>query len=247
VNEEAKTKRHAWSLTGGLLVGDQAKNVKLQTGDLSTSGYNYFTVQLGTTAPPPTAAGNSGFDAVATIHFNVNGNPITRQIGVGQGMEISGPAESIVVIVNDTTPASWIDGVHAVLGAPYTVTVSIVPGTRVGDTQALLRNAVGTLGNFGGLFTLTPSGGLTPDAFIPVPQDAGVVGFWIADLPSGAGTGAELHVAEISPASIPVFVFQLSDSLPHFVPLVPGATQIFVFNKDAVNSTTVSILWVIDG
>jgi len=217
--------RHrTWGISGTLITGDTNKIVTIQTGDLSESGYAYYTIMFGIDVGEAIAP-----TAVATISWIVNGNAVSRQVTVGNGVEISGPADAISLRIDDKTPETDYPA-----GTSYSVTALIVPGSRVGgNTQPLLNGGV----------TAVAAASATN---IPIPQNAGVVGAWVSFFTTD-GSAPKAVVREIVlTSSSNLFGFGLVQSEPIYVPIVAGADTLHVINDGAVDGDF-SVVWAIDG
>lgn len=236
--------RHVtWSQSGTLITGNKAGVVSLQTGDLSDLDYKYYTIQFGVIPPNVSPLTNAGYQALATITWSVNGNPITRQVSVGQGIEISGPADSITVRVQDATPTPGF----APAGSVYTVTISCSPGTRAAtaQNQPLLypTPTVQTSGSSAPA-QLGVNGSASDTATFNVPQGAGVTGYWVS-VAASITISPNLDVQQMAGATLFEHIFaQLN---PLFVPLAPGANQVVIQNLDTQHGASVSFMWTIDG
>ena len=218
------TGKITWAQSGNLITGDPNGSVNLQTGDLGDREYRYYTVQF-TTDPP---GDGSPFAAIATVTYSVNGNPIVRQLSVGQGVAISGAADSIVVRVVDSTPTG------TATGAQYGVTITCCPGTRAPNGEPLLIMP--------GEIAVPPGGAIS----VPVPQGVGIIGMWISAT-TASGDDPKEVVSEISTALISIFTFGLNSPTPIRVPVPPGTVSIDIEDNQPGEDTGVSIIWIIEG
>jgi hypothetical protein len=219
-----------WGITGPLTTGNTTKAVTLQTGQMEQEGYAYVTVKFGVQAP----VNGLGYAANATITFMVNGNPIRRVVSVGNGVEISGPADAVIVQVNDLTPASFDNP-----GQPYSVTIQVAPGTRSSSAQPLLNDVNGTYNILSGALEV-----------IQIPANSGVIGVWVAAFSETAGVTDPNVAVSMQPSAISatqIFEFALTDPTPVYVPIAPGASTLIAANRDATHVASFSVLWVIDG
>jgi hypothetical protein len=214
-----------WSQSGPMAC-NTGSVVLLAADGLLQYGYAYYTVKFGVNPPP----NDNGYEATATVTFKIKGNQIVRQISVGNGVEISGPADAIDVMVNDTTPTAFLNN-----GAPYTVTIAIAPGTRVSSTKATL---------IGGTLVLNASA----STLIPVPQNAGVVAVQFSAVSRAAASPVPTVIGNMqASASGGLFFFGAVDPKPFEIPVVAGAIRMSVTNEDAVNQVFISYNWIIDG
>ena len=232
--------RKSWSQSGQLVTGDPAGVVSMQTGDLTTLDYSYYTVTLSSTPP----ADGAGYAALATVQFVVNGIPNVRQVTVGQSVEISGPADSITVRAIDDTPAAW-----GTTGQPYSVSMTCVPGTRVSNGQPLLRDRnAPTTGANPGSYTLTPG----EIVGIPVPQGIGIIGAWVSanetvvPLANPAVLVDEIG-GPLFAGAYTTFQFQITTPEPLKVIIAPGTGILAVENTDTSNQVIFTLVWIIDG
>jgi hypothetical protein len=218
-----------WATSGKLTTGGtglgSGQPVTLQADNLDQLDYSYYTVMFDISS----AVGS--VSAVANVLWTVNGNQMLRQVSVGSGVEISGPASSIKVIVSDNTNANINTA-----GQVYSVTIAIAPGTRVSTSQPLLQDPGG------GVYHLVAHATVN----VPVPSDCGVIGMWISAA-TGAGITPDVSVIEQTTATVAAYQFGLDRQEPIYVPIVPGTASIFVDNLDAVNNVNVSIVFAIDG
>jgi hypothetical protein len=101
-----------WSQSGLLQTFVSTDKVKCQANMPRSI---YYTVQFAITAPSPVEFSNGAgglipypfvYRAVATVRWNVEGNNVQRQLDVGQGTVISGPAQGFSVSVQDATDST---------------------------------------------------------------------------------------------------------------------------------------------
>lgn len=229
-----KGAKRTWALSADLETGVGTQSTVQTSGDLQDSGYSVFTVRFGVIPP----ANGKGYNGVATILFTVARNPVIRKVSIGQGVEISGPADSIKVAVQDTTPAAYANA-----GQPYKATVQIAPGTRISPVPPTLDDI--SVGG-SGIYALPVSGATQT---IPVPQGVGVLGAYLAAA-SNSPTSLTPDVSctwDSSGVVTNLYNFGLTVPEPQLVWLPPGAISLVAGNRDSTNIATLSVLWVIDG
>lgn len=191
-------------------------------------GAETFTVQfamnLALGAPTPRC--------VAFLSWVINGNQVTREIDVGNGVSISGSGTGLQVQVQDQS--SGIYNVNP--QTPYSVTALLTPGVRASQSQLPTLQA-GTVNaiNVGSF------------AVFPIPPNAGVRAALVtATPPVGFGALKSTVIANASNATTQFTTWDPS-VVTGFVPIPPGATQVVVYNIDATYAALVSCTWGIDG
>ena len=136
-----------------------------------------YTVRFGVN---PTTAGDRSllettFRCVATIHWKVGGQVVTRQMDVGQGAAISGACEGVDIDFQDMTPTDP----DAPLNIPYRVTVQVVRGGRTNYFTPATLGATTDIVNSvpseqTGVVALNAAGSPDGNARYPIPRNAGV-------------------------------------------------------------------------
>lgn len=228
--------------------GGWSASVPMKIGqDEPQSGLNptfpiadYYTVRFGVSAPP------SGiFACTATIQWVVEGNIITRQVSVANGIAISGTGQSVDVKLLDVT-SEVVGGVE---GEDYSVSIQVSRGTRPIETAPPILQAELSAAE---LFTPPgpPIGGvgailMPPGTLIAydVPATAGVVAVEVSVSP------ALLNSFSVLQTNAAAFVFKATDPSVQtgFVALEPGATTVTVSNNDPTESAYVTVTWGIEG
>lgn len=205
--------RDGWSKTGDLVeTGTQiATGLYTMQADFSVgrggSGAQYYTMKFGVPVPAPSA------QARAEIRWKAEGTDVRRLIDIGNGVSISGTAQAASVEVFDvTSPIKQDFTPNPFLGTKYRVDTLITPGVRP-DILAPPRLTplrddwtgpggggahLGTLVNGSGVIippTVGAAGG--PDAFVMVPQNAGVISFYYRVYGYAVGTGLPSQIQDI--------------------------------------------------
>jgi hypothetical protein len=256
--EEMNAKTGGWGQSGRLIQGN-ARVVSAQFPLAQVAAE--YTVQIDMDAPP-------GTEAQAKVVFSVRGQTdVTRQMSVGQGVSVTGVADSINVQVRDYTTTAYITPkttsypdpitglpITVTQGSPYSVSISIAPGTR-GPTQVwgptLLPLSptnqpiaeqtlyyVGSVDN--------PSGTLV----VPIPQGVGVTSYLVlCNTRSSANPTPLASVQQMvsEPTGGP---YSVATSQPNngWTPIVNGANELLITNLQpgSVNQYC-TVIFGIDG
>lgn len=221
-----------WQQSGTLVTGDFQRSFSMQKDFSPFAGV--FTIQLGVIAPQSSPGVPSGFEAIADVSWSVAGSTIRRRISVGNGVEISSPAQAVNVVVHDRS-----DPLLAVAGLEYVVFVQATPGSRASVGQPPTLNA------FSQNQPVPAASGLV----VPLPPDAGVISVEASILTVNPGVA-------LAPNTIGLFMhglggvtvksFDITDAAPQFVAVPPNVTDIEIHNFGAVGINA-NISWGIDG
>jgi hypothetical protein len=180
------------------------------------------------------------YSAMVHLRTSENGNTVKRRFHVVNGTSISVAGRVLDLRIQDVTPTTQpLSGSPTPgAGTKYTVSVVVERGTRASDNFPTL---------YGGIFSLTESGGLTPSVTIPIPPEAGVVSAEVCALSASTPPGASEVIVEFGmPTGAILKAYRVIDK-PGFVIVPPGATQILIANQDAANAALVTLTWGIDG
>jgi hypothetical protein len=183
--------------------------------------------------------------AEAQITWTVEGNRVRRRVTVGNGVSVTGTAESVEVIVRDVT----LDGAAFPAGfdPSYVVSAQVTRGTRPAQQQppTLIPDppdatwvqgavAVPALNASTGLVVPSDTGAIALNAVIVSDAPAGAV------LPQGSVTIMELEGGVVRREYDP-------REYGAWVPLLPSASSVVVRNYNAGTSIRASLLFGIDG
>jgi hypothetical protein len=237
-------RKDGWSQSGPLRVNAPNDSVSLQANFPIADVY---TIQFGVSSPP-----SNIYRAVATITWTVEGNPITRQVDVGNGVSISAPSQAVKVIVNDATNTTT----GGVPNEKYGVTISITRGTRPYTGQPATLKAINPAGTIA-IFLLTGIGGGASVAAYAIPQNIGVISVEVTavggdptsapPLP-GAPTLPNVTITHANgPNNLKRYLYTDQVSGVGFVSLSPQTTTIFLSNGSPTNNVFVSVTYGIDG
>jgi len=213
---------------------DQSKTVSLQANFAQGKrGAGPYTIQfsIGPQLKFRLLQGGNPTQAEATIDWSVEGNTIRRVVSVSNGMSVSGVAQAVRVVVNDTTlpntPAQPGD---------YLVEITVAPGTRPGSNifPTLMRAVNSTL--IGAGLTIT----------IPIPEGIGIssISVPIASVPGGPIPDQGLQVKQGN--TVPTDFVTYDPRTDQWVPLFPGATVIRLTNNTAFQILAM-VIFGIDG
>lgn len=240
--------KKGWSVNGTLAQGVSKKRVALQAkfGKIGT-----YTVQFGVVLPTTEALAPCPTRIKATIVWSVEGNTVTRQVTVGNGLQISGTGEAVSVLVEDNTLANNNGSPDADI--EYVVSVLITPGTRPSKEMppVLLSeetDAASQLAGFThGTIEIAPAGNFEFD----IPENAGVIAFYLGIYtPSEAVAAADAILGRfLHTGGGIVGQFDATPGRGYagtWIPLTPGANQIQIFNNTALN-VVVTMIYGIDG
>lgn len=227
-HKEGKT--GGWSNTIPLLT----KNAKTGSFQCTFPTAGYYTVQFGVQAPQ-TVGSLTVFSAIATITWKVEGNTVVRQVSVNNGVSVSGTGQGVNVIFADNTPDVGQPG-----QAPYSISVQVSPGARPSQNQPailLLPNQYET--------EIAPSTGSVFD----IPNNAGVISMEPAAVASDGAVVTQPHYEVIFVSVAQAFKnYVIADGGPQgFLPVPPGATQMFISNLSATDTLIFTPTWGIDG
>ena len=234
-----------WSQSGPITCGNKDNPVLFQV-NFPDNQADYFTVQFGVSqALFPTGPHINipvPFDVYAILQFKVEGNVIQRIVSVNNGTTISAPGEALAIRVVDNTvyPGS--------LGAKYTVTIQVTPGTRPNTEQpaTLYWSYPIDTNNTG----FSESQIIAPgdELIVPVPTKTGVISFnlqAVGNSATGANIASDVTVNQLASS---IQIAQVSNPEPtEFVSLVASASNLQIENNDQTNPVTVAINWGIDG
>ncbi len=234
-------KHNGWSIAGTLQRENAQKKLSLQRA-FGPEAAGAYTVQfsLQPLGPEPTIK-EAARRTVADIEWSVAGNTIRRRISIGDGTTISGNAEAVRVVLSDATPF-YVNHDTSF----YEVSITIIRGTR----QTTL---VPPILNIGDPSVLGISGGGSNDVTIPVPQGVGVNGFYSSVTAALAAT----HVWAALPAGTVEAYQRQNGATPaemyfdptsyQWIPLLPGAGQLYFANTSLTLEINLKVLWSIDG
>jgi hypothetical protein len=239
----APERRSGWSQSGTLTSQSSGGTVGLQANFVEPGPY---TVQFGIVPP----ADGSAVEATATVEWSVAGNVIQRQLTVGNGVEISAPAEAVKVIIVDATPSTFAGG-----GQTYFVSINVVRGLRANYSRPpILRGVLppGTNVSEGGYLQVLGTSGGANDAtgVIVIPPQAGAISVEVLAWNQNTTDGQPyLLVQEFSDSigSTIVAEYAVHTSQGGFTTLNPSARSIQITNKDTVNICDVAFNLGIDG
>jgi hypothetical protein len=232
MNEQREPKT-GWQQNGVLITGKRDESVHLQQVFPRSE---FYTVQIGVTppaslAPPDTTVPGFGiYDAVADIEWSVEGATNRRTVSVGNGVSISGPAQSVKVNAYDQS--STLFGQHE-----YIVTIQCSKGTRPSQDQPPTLRGYPTV--------VSVLGGAT--SVLDIPPDAGVI-------------SVETSVGVLAAAALPIkaLVLQVNGAgqilkqydptvQTGFVPVAPNATQVELINLSVGDTYRLQFTWGIEG
>lgn len=251
----------AWSSSGNLFFpGLDGADVLRQSAAITLQAefkkLGFYTLQFGI-QPPPTLA--NGFDVAgnifttADIQWSVKGNTIRRFINVYNGTTISGAGEAITVRVRDVSdPISFIE-----VPTKYQVTASLIPGARPSLANGMPpiftpRTLIESPGSGAGVALPPPyvlEAGTTP-LIIPVPQNCGITSLMLniaseateaSDPPQLLTNQRILIEHRNSSARLNMSNY---DAAYNFQPLVPGTTEIYVYNIPVTEADVNPTVWV---
>jgi hypothetical protein len=211
-------KARGWSASG-VIHTNATDTVSLQ--QVFPEAGNY-TVQFAVNPPNSTTF----LKPTAIIQWVVQGNTVTRQVDVGNGVSVTGVGESVKVVVQDVNG----DPTHVAYG----VSIVVAPGTRASTSlPPTLSGTNVTLGVGGSVSLPVPPAGVTS------------VEVAIAGVLTSSPTG--VLVSQFNAATTVKEYDVLPDTTAGFVSLAPGAAEVSVANLDAAHSVNVTITWGIDG
>ena len=231
-----KSHKHTrWAQTGTLTTGNTSRIAKMQA-DLSELEDTYVTIVFGVT--PPQNGGS--FYATATINASINGNPITRQVSVANGTEISIAADAVSIFTVDSTPAALGNA-----NQDYSVTMTVVPTVRSPVVPALLHDATSAQS---GPYNVVGGASVS----IAVPQGVSVVGAIVTAVSAQTSQVPNVQMQEMTTNNlgaqiVDTYMIGLVTPSPQTVNLVPGANSLKFINKDPANAVNISILWIVQG
>lgn len=222
-----------WQQSGELVTTDHNKSFSMQRNFAPYAGV--YTIQFGVIPPtdPLNPSSVVAFEAEADISWAVEGGTIRRRVSIGNGVEISAPAQAVNVVVHDVS-----DPLVSFAGRPYVVFVTCAPGPRASTSQ------LPTLVEFSLNQSIGPASGL----IVPVPDGAGAISVEVTiftDVP-GVALAPNTVVVQQDAGLGTVKLYDITDKAPLFVPLAPNAISIEVHNFGAV-PIRAQVTWGIDG
>lgn len=188
-----------WSATGTMTNDGQSKAAHLQVNFLEREGTpgpsKNYTVQfsVGPTKIRSTQAlSPKPVNPIAEIVWSVEGNSVRRLVSVTNGMSVTGVGEAVKVSVSDATLSSF-----AGQAVDYQVDITVAPGSRASIQQPPTyypeeREQSGVFAIIGTGPQAAP--GVTAD--IVVPQNAGVISYFLEWLAFVQGTEALIAVTQ---------------------------------------------------
>lgn len=224
------SKKKGWQQAGPLATNDTTKFVTLQANFEDEPG-NY-TVQFGIVkGPNPAGTTGGAFACKADIYWSVEGQTVKRTVSVGNGVSVSGIGQGVKIRIYDASNAVFGPGNYE-----YIVSAQVVKGTRpnVGKPPTIWTPVT----------TIAAGGGIA----YQIPADAGVI-------------SANIEIGVVAPGVYPVsadvfiqgptgvYLSQFDPNVvgPAFVPIPPGASQVFIQNNSAADSYRVQVNFGIDG
>ena len=228
------TRIDGWGGVASMLTQQGGKQPALQADRLS--GASLYTVQF--SVSKPVLAGSNGiFAAIAVINWIVAGTPVTRRISVTDGKSISGVGQGVVVSCFDVTP-----DLEQEPNAPYKINVTVARGSRPAQGQPP------TLSLFDQQFQGAAAIAANGTALLEIPQNSGAISVEIVASSADTAVDTNLLVQHVSDGGANVYkTYRIKDSLPGFVPIADGATEILITNLDGTNAVNVSTAYGIDG
>ena len=234
-----RSKKRGWSSTAMLYQGGlNAQGVGQTNGLVLAADFSPHAVEfmiqfqvtgLGTGA---NAASQIPARPIATVSWMVENGTITRRFDVNNGMTFTGVGQSVNVRVDDMSDPK-ADFNKNYDGANYSVTCTVVPGTRPAQNQPP------TL--WEGLHHILKASGVT----VEIPKDAGVISVEV----TGYSINPPLNV-QVSYVSggVTLKTWDLV-AFPGFIPVPPYATELTITNQDTGegHAADISVQWGIDG
>ncbi len=231
----------AWSRSDKLVTSSVTPSNLLVSLQKNFPEAGTYTIQFGLAPLGEDPSNKQAIECEALITWGAGGNSITRRVSVGNGVSISGTADSVRVVARDVSTGSD--------GAFYNVTILVTKGVRAPFQPPLLVPTLELSGGPNNPIVLAPGASHT----YPVPRDAGATSVCVI-----AGTGI---IAVPPVASIPeqeARVVQLGPGLIgalksydarnfEFVPLAPGCTDVMVYNGTVAGSLRFHVSFGIDG
>lgn len=233
--------KDGWQVSGPLFIQDPNQKVKL-LADFSKSRYGagMYTAQLSLGVIPP----GSNPDVTATLVWKVEGAQIVRKVSVGNGISVSGQAQGVEIILQDTTVFTSIP----LVGAQYEVIAQVAPGVRAGRAfPPILRGTANGVVPNSRLWPKVTAGGGSVQFLTPL--EAGVISVVPEVVADTFGTVLDPYkviaiqrdsFGNVLKAWYPLIEFG-------FVPVLPACVEVFIFNQMAAADIRVSLEWGIDG
>ena len=191
---------------------------------------NVYTVQFAVLNP---LKADQPISIEATIKWSTQGNFTSRRVSVVNGTSISGVAEAVTVnaknqVIGFTSP-----------GDPkYTLSILCTPGLRPAYSNPPILEKFNAANSIVGIGFVD----------VPIPQDAGATSVFVtaASVVGAAPARDEILVQQSNPAVLGLRVYDPREE-PTFVPIVPGATSITIFNRNAGATVKWAVSFGIDG
>ena len=182
----------------------------------------------------PPAAPNQAAASIAKVRWKLDGQQFQRIVSITPGMVISSRADAVDVALQDV---SGLMGVGQAAGRPYKVSAALTKGLRPNVQQPPIY-----VPEPAQILTVA---GPTAELRVPVPQDAGVISFYVM---VQAPDSSKIVVSQESTGSIATFPEYRPLIVPGgWVPLFPGADLISVLNTDGANPAIAAVFFGIEG
>jgi hypothetical protein len=228
--------KDGWSTSGNLITAGSGQPVTLQA---AFPAADVYTVQFAVTPP------ESGvFRAIAKITWTVEGNQISREVDIGNGVSISAPSQSVRVAVTDATSLA----LSGASGQKYAITISVTRGVRPASDRPPTLAGEGVIppGTNISIAPINLLAGQTAKYLVPV--SAGVVSVAVSAATLVAGVDADVLISQGNPTTnTKLYKYSDQGAGDAFVSIAPFATQVLVTNVDPTNACIISLTWGIDG
>ncbi len=183
--------------------------------------------------------------AVATVTWGVEGQYVSRQVSVGNGVSISGVGQSVKIVITDATPAIYGPNNNTLYG----VQVQVSKGVRGTSKQPpVLLPSQGIISGPGGStqqgvssYHLVAGG----QVVLPIPQSGGVISVYTTVFATTPIVEGLVSVILQNQAAGTLMEWDPRD-FPDWVPVTPGATDIELLNNAAVD-TNWAVFFGVDG
>jgi hypothetical protein len=225
--------KKGWQQAGELVTGQRDQVVTMQANFPEPDTY---TCQFSIVTPPPVLATPPGFpqfDAQAEVRWSVEGQSVSRLISIGNGTSITGVGQAVRVRMVDVLSST----LSAFFNHPYVVSVQCSRGQRPAQEKPPTLKGLAA-----GITTIVPGASLV----IPIPPQAGVISAYLF-VDAFPTANRPIQVRAVQRTGVVSIGFWDPLVTQGWIPILPNASLIEVFNDAAVGDVVVSLTWGIDG
>jgi len=250
-DQEEYAEKTGWSQSGTLVTGGNP-GVLPSTGKNQVPPTALIPLQCNFQRPTPYTAqfftsgnpqSNNPIVTIATLVWSVAGNNITRQLTVGDGVSISGTAQSLVVKAIDATTGDF-SGETTLNAVPYNVSILVTPGVRASTTLPPTLSP-----SSHDLYELLQGISTTGDYTLVVPQGVGVTSVQISVINADGTVAPGTAIVEHLAYTYTIKKYDVAQVQGLWIPIFPGTTGLGLHNENTsgTSSYVYNVVYGIDG